>query len=163
MQTSPASDYSSREKHTATRFVRRETMAMVLRSFLTAGVCASGAHAGSIAAGVWATPSSHGRVQIADCETGLCGRVLDSAEISADPNALDRKNANPALRLRKLKGAALFDRMTGGPPVWSGTVYNPVDGKTYAGALTVISPDRLELKGCVVAPFCKTEIWTRIK
>jgi len=119
--------------------------------------------AASPVVGEWRTPASHGRVAIANCGTGICGYLLDSAEIAANPDTRDARNANRTLRTRQLKGAPLFENLRGGPPVWKGRVYNPVDGKTYAGSIAQVAPDRLELKGCAFAFFCRTETWDRIR
>jgi uncharacterized protein (DUF2147 family) len=57
----------------------------------------------------------------------------------------------------------LYD-FTGGPTKWTGgKVYNAADGGTYSGTITMTSANSLKLKGCIIAPFCKTETWTRLK
>jgi uncharacterized protein (DUF2147 family) len=40
---------------------------------------------------------------------------------------------------------------------------NTEDGKTYSGVVTLEGPNALNLKGCVAAIFCKSEIWQRVK
>ena len=58
----------------------------------------------------------------------------------------------------------ISDGFTGGPTKWTGgKVYNANDGGTYSGTITMISANELKLKGCIVAPLCKTEKWSRIK
>ena len=57
----------------------------------------------------------------------------------------------------------LYD-FTGGPTKWTGgKVYNPDDGGTYSGTIELLSDNQLKLKGCIVAPFCKTQVWNRVK
>jgi uncharacterized protein (DUF2147 family) len=49
------------------------------------------------------------------------------------------------------------------PGRWTdGWVYNPRDGGTYHGQMELKANGALRLTGCVVAPFCKTQIWTRV-
>jgi uncharacterized protein (DUF2147 family) len=53
---------------------------------------------------------------------------------------------------------------TGGPKEWrGGSVYNPEDGGTYHGAIHLIAPDKLKLEGCIIYPFCQTQVWQRAK
>ena len=44
-----------------------------------------------------------------------------------------------------------------------GSVYNPADGRTYRGTITMTGDNSLRLRGCIVAPLCKTQTWTRIQ
>ncbi len=124
---------------------------------------ASAASAASPATGMWRTPERDGKVEITDCGGGICGRIADGADIRANPDVKDIKNADESLRNRRLKGTAIFEGMTGGPAEWKGKVYNPVDGKTYSGSVTLTDANTLKLKGCVFVPFCKTQVWYRIK
>jgi uncharacterized protein (DUF2147 family) len=94
----------------------------------------------------------------------LCGKVVTSDRIKADPALADTKNRNAALRARPLKDLQILQGFTGGPPQWKGgTVYNPEDGGTYKGSIKLVDPDTLRLTGCIFAPLCKTETWRRIK
>lgn len=139
-------------------------LAVVTLSAVIAGsALAPLAMAASPAAGMWRTPERDGKVEITDCGGGICGRIADGADIRANPDVKDIKNADTALRTRKLKGTAIFEGMTGGPTEWTGKVYNPVDGKTYSGSVTLTDANTLKLKGCVFVPFCKTQVWYRIR
>lgn len=117
----------------------------------------------SPASGRWRTAENAGVVEVSDCGGGICGRLITSTRLEADPTLKDRNNKDPALRSRTLKGMALFEGMTGGPSLWKGKVYNPVDGKTYSGSVKLAGADTLKLTGCIVFPLCKTQTWTRIK
>jgi len=44
-----------------------------------------------------------------------------------------------------------------------GSVFNPADGRTYRGTITMQGEDTLRLRGCVVAPLCRTQTWTRVR
>ena len=62
-----------------------------------------------------------------------------------------------------MKGLPLFEDLTGGPKVWRGKVYNPVDGGIYSGSVTLTSADTLKLTGCIIWPLCKTQVWNRVR
>jgi uncharacterized protein (DUF2147 family) len=114
--------------------------------------------------GLWQTPDNGGVVQVSACGDALCGHVVTSDRIKADPGITDMKNQDASQRSRPLKGLPLFYGVKGGPTEWSGgSVYNPEDGKTYKGSIKLVDASTLKLTGCVFAPFCKTETWTRIK
>ena len=114
--------------------------------------------------GRWRTPGNGGEVEVYKCGAAICGRLITSAHLRHDPSALDAKNKDAAQRDRKLKGLTFLTGFSGGPTEWKGgKVYNPEDGATYSGTITAISADTLKLKGCVVAPLCKTQVWTRLK
>lgn len=121
------------------------------------------APADASAAGLWATPVGNGRVEIAECGAGLCGKLMDADRLRRDPNLKDGNNRDPALRNRPGKGLPLFEGWVGGPPRWKGRIYNPQDGRTYAGSAELVGPDRLKLQGCVFYPLCMTEVWTRVR
>jgi uncharacterized protein (DUF2147 family) len=114
--------------------------------------------------GDWKTPEHNGVVHISECGGALCGKVVDGDDIRANPDVMDTRNADPAKRSRPMKGLPLFYGIAGGPTEWSGgSVYNPEDGKTYHGSIKLLDDNTLKLTGCVVAPFCKSQTWTRIR
>jgi len=114
--------------------------------------------------GRWRTPGNGGEVEVYKCGAAVCGRLINSAHIAREPGALDVKNQDASLRSRKLKGLTFLTGFAGGPTEWKGgKVYNPEDGKTYSGSITATDANTLKLKGCVVAPLCKTQVWTRMK
>ncbi|MDI4664353.1 DUF2147 domain-containing protein [Xanthobacter autotrophicus] len=114
--------------------------------------------------GLWQTPSRGGQVEISRCGASLCGRLVSSEGIKADPNLKDVNNSNASLRGRVLKGVTILTGFSGGPKEWSGgSIYNAEDGKTYSGSITLDGDDTLKLRGCVVAPLCKTQVWTRLR
>ncbi len=46
---------------------------------------------------------------------------------------------------------------------WSGQVYNPEDGKTYSGSITLQDASTIKLQGCLLGGMiCKTSTWTRV-
>jgi uncharacterized protein (DUF2147 family) len=49
------------------------------------------------------------------------------------------------------------------PNKWDGYVYNPQDGKTYSGNITVLSDRALRLRAYIGLPiFGKSQTWTRV-
>ncbi len=50
-----------------------------------------------------------------------------------------------------------------GDNVWTGSAFNPDDGKTYSGRMT-LSGDHLTTAGCVFGGLiCKSVSWTRTR
>lgn len=114
--------------------------------------------------GLWQTPTRGGQVEIVKCGAGLCGRIISSEGLAANPALKDEKNADPAQRGRALKNLTFLTGFSGGPKEWSGgTIYNAEDGKTYSGTITLENDNTLKLRGCVVVPLCKTQTWTRLR
>lgn len=114
--------------------------------------------------GLWQTPTNGGQVEIARCGNSLCGKLVSSNHIRENPALKDVKNKDQAQRGRTLKNLQMLYDFTGGPTKWTGgKVYNPDDGGTYSGTIELLSDNELKLKGCIVAPLCKTQKWTRLK
>lgn len=138
----------------------------MLRTILLAAamaVTAGSAFAADVT-GVWQTPTNGGQVEIARCGNSLCGKLITSDHIKANPAQKDAKNKDDSQRGRPLKNLQMLYDFTGGPTKWTGgKVYNPDDGGTYSGTIELISDNELKLKGCIVAPLCKTQRWTRLK
>lgn len=112
--------------------------------------------------GLWRTPVDGGLVRIETCGRDVCGILVQSAALRADPDRRDLRNADPRLRTRPLGGLRLLQARPAGPARWTdGWVYNPEDGRTYRGSLRLRTDGRLELTGCVVRPLCRTQVWTR--
>jgi len=68
------------------------------------------------------------------------------------------------LRNRQLKGLTILQGFARGENGWDGgSIYNPDDGGTYKATITIADPDTLKLKGCIVWPLCKTQVWKRLR
>ncbi|NKJ42012.1 uncharacterized protein (DUF2147 family) [Novosphingobium sp. SG720] len=116
------------------------------------------------AIGRWSTPTKHGVVEIAPCGPSICGRLVESDSIRANPAFADGNNKNAALRSRPLKGLTILQGFTRSNDGWQGgSIYNPEDGGTYKATITIADPDTLKLKGCIVWPLCKTQTWKRLR
>ena len=137
--------------------------ALLAAVFTAAAALAAPAFAGD-PTGLWQTPTNGGQVRISRCGQALCGTLVTSAAIRANPGALDTENSDRAQRSRTLRNLPMLRGFTGGPTEWrNGSVYNPADGRTYRGTITMDGDNSLRLRGCVVAPLCKTQTWTRIQ
>jgi uncharacterized protein (DUF2147 family) len=115
--------------------------------------------------GRWKTETHNAIVEISRCGASICGKVVTSDAIRANPAMKDSKNANAALRNRPVQGMLMLNGFKhDGAGVWSsGQVYNAEDGKTYSGKITPLGSGQLKLRGCVFFPLCKTQTWTRVR
>lgn len=102
--------------------------------------------------GEWWTPGFNARVRIEPCGDGVCGRIVwlwdEAPKSTADKGSLINKR--------------VIDGMTPSRPgVWtSGRLHNPEDGQDYKGTMTLQSPARLVLDGCVLF-ICRQQVWRR--
>ncbi|WP_010162610.1 MULTISPECIES: DUF2147 domain-containing protein [unclassified Sphingomonas] len=115
--------------------------------------------------GRWRTETHNAIVEIARCGPSICGKIVTSDALRANPGMKDARNSNTALRNRPIEGMQM---LSGFKPeadgVWSnGQVYNADDGKTYSGKITPLGANQLKLRGCVFFPLCKTQTWTRVR
>lgn len=131
---------------------------------LAAATAPAGDSSANAVIGRWKTQSRGGIVEIARCGPSLCGKLVDSEGLRANPDMADTKNKDAALRGRKLLGMTLLRGFDWDGKAWTGgTVYNAEDGGTYKGTVTPVDANRLKLKGCIVWPLCKTQTWTRVR
>jgi uncharacterized protein (DUF2147 family) len=95
-----------------------------------------------VVAGRWMTETRHGVV---------------------DPQSRDQHNKDSAQRQRPLKGLTMLQGFHEASQAWEGgSVYNPDDGGTYHGTVTIIDPKTLKVRGCIVWPLCKSQTWKRV-
>ncbi|MGU3668487.1 DUF2147 domain-containing protein [Methylobacterium sp. A49B] len=123
-----------------------------------AAVLLAGSAQAADPSGTWLTETGTSRVRIAPCGGGFCGTI-----VSAPGKGLDAKNPDPALRERSVVGIQILSAPQADGAGFSGTLYNPNDGKTYSGSLKLTGPSTLEVAGCVMSVFCKRQTWTRVK
>ncbi|MBD8909358.1 DUF2147 domain-containing protein [Methylorubrum zatmanii] len=125
-------------------------------------LAASAGHAvaqkGPDLSGLWQTETAGSTVRIARCGGGYCGIIAATAG-----SGLDAQNPDPALRTRKLVGVQIMQASTPSGEGFEGSLYNPKDGKTYAGSLTPKGPDTVEVAGCVLSVLCKRQTWRRMR
>lgn len=136
----------------------------VLGLGVAVALAASAAGHASAIEGRWRTPTNNAEIDIAPCGAATCGVVIAADHLKVDPAARDVRNRDASLRGRRIAGLRMLSGFTGGPREWKGgQVYNPDDGGTYSGVITLVDPDHLKLRGCIVFPLCRTQVWTRIR
>ncbi|WP_375456390.1 DUF2147 domain-containing protein [uncultured Methylobacterium sp.] len=107
-------------------------------------------------AGLWLTETGDSKVRLSRCGAGYCGTLVSTAG-----RGLDANNPDPALRTRSVVGVQIVSATSATADGYSGTLYNPKDGKTYSGSLRMTGPDAIEVSGCVMSVFCKRQTWKR--
>lgn len=118
--------------------------------------------------GVWLTEDGSTRVSFQPCGAVDCGQIVWLHEPN-DPETSrpwrDKFNADEALKSRPLNGLTMLLKLEPqGAQVWTGTLYNPVDGNSYAGRIRMLDPTKLQLEGCAFAGLlCQSETWVRVK
>jgi len=131
------------------------------------GLTLSGYAAAADPTGTWLTEGGKSRVKIVRCGNALCGAIIWLKEPN-DPDTgkakTDFRNPDASKSGRAMIGTEIVLGMRPGntSEKWTGEVYNPEDGKTYSGSLTMTSANELSLTGCVLAVLCKSQTWTRV-
>jgi uncharacterized protein (DUF2147 family) len=116
--------------------------------------------------GVWLTEDRGGAVEIFDCGTHLCGRIVwQRSPLRPDGSPdIDDHNPDPALRHHPICGLQIIGNLSpSGPAKWSGGwVYDPDHGQTYGAELTLESRDALRMRGYIAIPlFGGSQLWRR--
>jgi uncharacterized protein (DUF2147 family) len=97
-------------------------------------------------AGTWLRDSGASRVRFAKCGEAMCGTL-----------AWLKDTNGPA----KVGQRIFYDMKPSGNGQWSGSAFNPEDGKTYSGTMT-LSGDALTTSGCVMGGLiCRSVKWVR--
>jgi uncharacterized protein (DUF2147 family) len=125
----------------------RNTLAIFTLAF-AAFLTATTAMAGDVT-GEWLRDDGAAKIRFSACGgDALCGFLA----WKRDPNAG-----------AKIGEQVFFDMKPNGPDAWAGTAFNPVDGKSYNGKMT-LSGDHLTTAGCVFGGLiCKSFGWSREK
>ncbi|MCR6734639.1 MAG: DUF2147 domain-containing protein [Afipia sp.] len=117
-------------------------------TFAVLALASSPAFSGD-AAGTWLRESGASHVKIAPCGGGaLCG-TLTWIKPGTDTKA-------------KVGQRIFFDMKPDGTDSWKGSAFNPEDGQTYAGKMS-LSGHSLTTAGCAMGGMiCKSTSWTRV-
>jgi uncharacterized protein (DUF2147 family) len=109
------------------------------------------------ATGIWLRDTGTSKIRIAPCGDALCGTVIWESEPKKDEN-----NPDESKRSRPINGTRIFFNMKpNGENKWSGSAYNPEDGKTYSGNM-ILDGSTLITKGCVLGGLiCKSVSWKK--
>ena len=96
--------------------------------------------------GTWLRENGNSRVRIAPCGPHFCGTLT----WVKDP-------AGPA----KVGQRIFYDMAPAGANAWAGKAFNPEDGKTYSGKLS-LSGSTMTTSGCVLGGLiCRTVSWSK--
>jgi uncharacterized protein (DUF2147 family) len=131
-------------------------------ALLVAATALAGGDSASLT-GLWRTPTDGGSiVRLEPCGDGVCARIVTSPRLRANPGQTDGRNKDPALRGRAVRGLLTLQLRYKAPGQWGdGWAYDPTNGGTYRGSMTLTPDGRLRLTGCIVVPLCRTQTWTR--
>lgn len=116
--------------------------------------------------GVWLNEDGDGWIELRITDGELRGVIAGSPDDPQRlrPPRLDVENPDPAKRHRELFGMQILygfrmetaDRWSGG------RVYDPNNGNTYRGTITLVNESTLRLRGFIgLSLFGRTEVWTR--
>ncbi|HEY8565400.1 MAG TPA: DUF2147 domain-containing protein [Beijerinckiaceae bacterium] len=108
--------------------------------------------------GTWLSQSGETRVRIGKCGAAMCGTI-----VGVKGEAKDANNPDPNLRGRSLVGVQMISNIQpSGEGTYTGSLYNPQDGKVYTGKMRLKGANALELSGCVMGVFCKSQTWSKV-
>lgn len=123
--------------------------------------------------GAWYNAEKDAQIEIVRCGEKYCGKVIwlkepnypeGSKDGAAGTPKLDHNNPEPALRKMPIIGLQIVhDFSYVKENSWiRGRVYDPKNGKTYQGKMTLVSPNQLSLRGFIgISFFGRTTNWTR--
>ena len=118
------------------------------------------------AKGVWLTESKKAHVQIYDCGSKLCGKIVwlkEPNDENGNPK-VDKENTDEAKRSVPLLGSNMISGMIkASSDLWKeGQIYDAEDGKTYDSRMQLKDNETLKVSGCIFF-FCKAQIWLRVE
>ena len=106
------------------------------------------------AVGTWLRPKFGWHVEFAMCETDatkLCGTVISG-------EGVDKKTQETVVGVKILFN---MDKTNDGSK-WKGKMYNPADGKVYAGYVKILDDGCVKMSGCMMGFMCRSEKWTKV-
>ena len=155
--------------------VPRRTIHTLGLAFLILAVMASPGMSASAddILGVWYNREKDAQIEIYKCVEKYCGKIVwlkepNYREGTKDgiPGTPKTDHHNPDLQLRKtpIIGLQIVQEFSfAGENRWKdGKVYDPKNGKTYSGKMTLVSPNQLDLRGYIgISLIGRTTTWTR--
>jgi len=121
------------------------------------------ANAGDDVRGVWLTDGAKAWVKIASCGAAICGTVTQVLSSPDGDAARDTNNPDPTLRTRSVVGLQVLTGFKPSAGGWTGgEIYDPEEGKSYAGSMQLQSDGALKLTACL-SILCQSEYWKRVK
>jgi uncharacterized protein (DUF2147 family) len=120
--------------------------------------------------GTWIPKKGDSRVKIEKIGNKYYGKVIwleNPNEKDGTGPDLDDKNPDETMRKEPILGSrVLKDFSFEGDGVFKGgKAYDPNNGKTYCGKITIIDADHIDMRGsiCGFSILGRTETWTRYK
>lgn len=123
--------------------------------------------------GIWNNQEKDAQIEIFKCSDQYCGKIVWLKEpnypegskdgVPGTPRR-DHNNPDPKSRNNLIMGLEIVRGFTyGGESKWvGGKVYDPKNGKSYSGKMTLVSPNQLNLRGFIgISLIGRTAIWTR--
>jgi uncharacterized protein (DUF2147 family) len=123
--------------------------------------------------GVWFNGEKDAQIELYKCGAKYCGKIIWLKEPNYPEGSKDGMPGTPKLNHNSPDVARKKDPIIGLNIVndfsfddenrWTGgTVYDPKNGKTYKGKMTLVSPQRLDLRGYIgISLIGRTTSWTR--
>ncbi len=109
----------------------------------------SGAALAQDVSGTWLRDTGLSQVRFAPCGAAVCGTIAWIKPGTDTPAKVGQR--------------IFYDMKPDGANAWSGSAFNPEDGKTYKGKMS-LSGNTLTTSGCVMGGIiCKSTSWTRVK
>ncbi len=106
--------------------------------------------------GTWLTANGHGVVQITQCGTALCGRIVGIDRTPTEPMPLDI-DGHPQCGL-----TIITNEKPETDGTWLGEITDPRDGGRYQAKLWVGQDGNLRLRGFIAIPALgATQTWHR--
>lgn len=144
----------------------------VLMSFILLSPAAVYAETDDIL-GVWFNQEKDAKIEIVKCGEKYCGKIVwlkepnypeGSKEGVSGTQKLDHNNPREDRKRVPVLGLQIVhDFAYTGDNRWKdGKVYDPKNGRTYSGKLTLVSPNQLNLRGFIgISLLGRTDVWTR--
>ena len=129
---------------------RKNSLDALLLTTALAGFMLSAAPASAqdISGTTWQRDSGASRVKFDRCGDAICGSLVWLKPGVETPAKIGQK--------------IFFDMKPSGANAWSGNAFNPEDGKTYTGKMTLSGP-LLTTEGCIMGGLiCKSAVWSRV-
>ena len=151
----------------------RTAMVMLIAGVLPLIATSGNAAGADDILGVWDNQEKDAKIEIFKCGEKYCGKIVwlkepnypeGSDEGPPGTPRLDNNNPDPTQRTRPVIGLRIMhDFAYAGDDRWKGgKVYDPKNGKTYSGKMTLVSPGKLNLRGFIgISIIGRTAIWTR--
>lgn len=123
--------------------------------------------------GVWFNGEKNAQIEIVKCADKYCGKIVWLKEPNYPEGSKDGAPGTPKLDHNNPDGLRKKDPIIGlqivydftfaGDDRWTdGRVYDPKNGKTYKGKMTLVSPTQLDLRGYIgISLIGRTTTWTR--